>query len=253
MITSVRTERSGNSLSLAKDFLAERQMLPELMDDPRLNRSEHFRALRVLAKINLLSRTADSMVREIRGSLMTVQDRKVRILDIGCGGGDIVFELQRILGVWDIQAEVNGCDVSPVAVDVASDKAERIGSPAQFFRFDALREPLPNDYDFFVSSLFLHHVQDQEMVPFLSRLAGSAGMGFLNSDLERCRSGFLLAFTVSRLLTRSSIVRTDCLRSVRAALTLREFDQFLVDAGLRATGRIERCFPFRLMMSWRKS
>ena len=252
MITGVQTESDAELYRLAKHSLRHRHISPELMDDPGLDRSEHLRALAVLSKINLLSSTGHYLGNEIGRMLNPAPGQTFRILDVACGGGDIVFSMQKFLKRRDIQAQVDGCDISPVAIDLASCEAKQLGIHASFFQMDALRDPLPEGYHLFISSLFLHHLADQEIAPFLKRMANSAERGFIISDLERCRFGYLLALLASRVLTRSIVVRTDSLHSVRAALTLRELETCMIDAGLGSGRRVARCFPFRLMLSWRK-
>lgn len=249
---AVTTESVTDLLQLAKKSLKTRYMTPELMDDPGLERWEHLRALRALGRINWLSRAAQLLAREVERILRPFPDRTIRVLDIACGGGDIVFSLQRLLQNRSIQAEIDGCDVSPVAIDLATSQAEKSGSRARFFCRDVFEGPLPNGYDLLISSLFLHHLQDEEIVPLLQRMADSVERGFVISDLERSKFGYWLAYLASRVLTRSSVVRVDSLRSVRSALTLSELERYMLEAGLK-TGRVYHCFPCRLMFSWRQS
>jgi len=223
------------------------------MDNPALGRSEHLAALKALGRINRLSRTAQSLAKEMERILRPVSDRRIRVLDIACGGGDIVFALQKLLQKRNIQVEIDGCDLSPVAIDFAVRQAESSGSQARFLVWDAFKDPLPEGYDFIVSSLFLHHLQEEQIVTLLRRIADSAQQGFIISDLERSRPGYWLAFLASRVLTRSPIVRIDSLLSVRSALSLSEFDSCMIEAGLKAGRGVYRCFPCRLMCFWRKA
>ena len=68
-------------------------------------------------------------------------------------------------------------------------------------------------------------------------------------DLDRSRVGYLAAATVPRLLTRSPIVHTDALRSVRAAFTAEEARALAHEAGLSGA-IVRRRFPFRWMLEW---
>lgn len=223
------------------------------MDDPSLGRSEHLKALKVLARLNRLSRTAPSLAEEMRSRWDFDRRKPLRILDLACGGGDIVFSLERMSKGSGTKHQIDGCDVSPVAVDFANSKAGQIGSGARFFCLDVLRDPLPRGYDLFVSSLFIHHLTKEEAVSLLRQMSESAGTGFLINDLLRSRTGYLLAYLASRTLTRSPVVRKDSLLSVRSALTMSELNAYMVEASLSSGMKISRRFPLRLVCSWGRS
>ena len=82
------TESVIDLSQLANRSLETRYVTPELMDDPALERSQHLQALKALGRINRLSRTAQSLANEMDRILRPVPDRKIRVLDIACGGGD---------------------------------------------------------------------------------------------------------------------------------------------------------------------
>ena len=65
-----------------------------------------------------------------------------------------------------VALHIDGCDVSPTAVEFAAGRARRAGADVRFFAADALRDPLPDGYDAVVCSLFLHHLADDEAEGF---------------------------------------------------------------------------------------
>ena len=90
-----------------------------------------------------------------------------------------------------------------------------------FHQIDATTGALPGGFDLVYSSLFLHHLSDDEAAAFLKRLGG-AGRAVLVQDLLRTRLGYLLALVAGRVLTRSPVVKEDGPRSVKAAFSLDE-------------------------------
>ena len=144
--------------------------------------------------------------------------------------------------------EVEGCDISPVALEYAAKSAERRGLKVRFFQHDALEKKLPGGFDLVSSSLFLHHLSDSDSVAFLRDLA-AVGRAILVQDLLRTRMGYLLALSTVRVITRSQVVRADGPRSVRAAFSLPEVEHLALRAGLEGA-RIERCWPERFSLSW---
>jgi SAM-dependent methyltransferase len=169
-------------------------------------------------------------------------------LEVACGGGDLLMGLERFLpDGWHLA----GCDRSEQAVRFARRQAERRGSRSRFFRLDALSDELPEAH-IYVSSLFMHHLSEEEAVRFLNNLTRRAGLGLIMSDLERNLRGLILARVAPRLLTRSWIVHTDSVRSVRAAFKLPELERVADNAGMKDY-RLERCWPARMVLSWSRS
>ena len=147
---------------------------------------------------------------------------------------------------------IDGCDISERAIEYARERAGRSGSRARFFPFDLLNSPLPSEYDVFISSLFLHHLVEGDALALIRRMAGACRLGFLMSDLERRPAGYWLAAIAPRLLSRSVVVHADSVRSVRASFTLDELQGLLRQAGLDDY-RVARCWPCRMLLSWRKN
>ena len=202
--------------------MAQRRLEGELMDDPALAVHAHHAALHGLQRINRASRTAATLWPRI--------------------------ELSRRAHRQGFALKVQGCDISDTALQHAALDASRAGELVKFVRADVLAEPLPQHYTFIISTLFLHHLSDAQIVALLRKLAAHADH-LLISDLIRGRSGYTLAWFGTRLLSRSHIVHEDGLRSVRAALTLDEARALANEAGLH-DAHFERHWPRRFLMTW---
>ncbi len=150
-----------------------------------------------------------------------------------------------------IPLQVGGCDLSPTAVDFARGRAEARGLDVDFFQHDAVSGELPSGFDLICSSLFLHHLSQEEARAFLARLA-KAGRGILVQDLLRTRLGYVMAEATVRVVTRSGVVRVDGPLSVRAAFTIHEARDLARDAGLTGA-TITRCWPERFCLFWETS
>lgn len=228
--------------------LAHRRLQPELMDDPDLEPARHVTALRALETVNLLSGTVGRIWREVL-ALGLAPDRPLRVLDLACGGGDVVIALQRRADRAGLPLEVHGCDLSPVALGHARGDAEKRGARVEFFEHDAIGGPLPGGYDLICSSLFLHHLTESDALRLLRELARAAG-AVLIQDLRRTRFGYFLAYLSLHALSRSDVARVDSLRSVAGAFTLGEVAGLVRKAGIADT-RLRRCWPQRYVLSWR--
>jgi SAM-dependent methyltransferase len=218
------------------------------MDDPGLGPREHLRALEALAVVNRLSLTAGRVWREVRRQMGV--STPLRVLDVACGGGDTVRALKRRADRKGVPLEVHGCDVSPTAVAHARERARRERTEVHFFELDAVRSPLPNGYDIVCSSLFLHHLTEEEVVEVLARMA-EAGKALILQDLLRTRTGYCLAWWTLRLVSRSPVAHVDGPRSVQASFRIPEVAALARKAGLDGV-RIVRGWPQRFTLYWRR-
>src|SRR5262245_14573616 len=233
--------------------LTTRNRQPELMDQPGLDETVHGQALRCLARVNWLSSTSLTLWRQIRKlAEETGHSRPLRILDVACGGGDVAQRLALRARRNGFQVQVDGCDISPVAIAHARAAAPRWETTdVGFFQHDALRDPFPEGYDVITSSLFLHHLDDAEAEQMLRSMASAASHLVVNSDLRRSRLGYAMASIGGRILTRSPIVQVEGPLSVAAAFTVDEMRDIAARAGLAGATFI-RYFPERFLLVWRK-
>jgi 2-polyprenyl-3-methyl-5-hydroxy-6-metoxy-1,4-benzoquinol methylase len=216
------------------------------MDALDLEPGAHRRALDGLARLNRWSFAARLLSKPVLS--MEGNCHPLRVLDVACGGGDVTVGLARLA---DERAFVDGCDLSPRAVEIATARARRANVPSTFFASDVIRDPLPESYDVLVCSLFLHHLEAAEVTDLLRRMAHAARVGIVVGDLERGWPGFLLAAIATRVLTRCPVVRTDALLSVRAAFSREELRKLADDADLEAAS-LEPCWPWRQRLVWRR-
>jgi SAM-dependent methyltransferase len=226
--------------------IGERHRRAELMDQPGLDPSAHAEALRSLKRINVLSNSAGILwgpIRDLAGRLA----RPVRVLDIACGGGDVLRALSLRAKRDSIALDLAGCDKSAVALDHAKG-----GNGAfRLFPWDALHDPLPGEFDVVMTSLFLHHLDNEDAVLLLRRMKEMTGSLLLVNDLERGPLGWLLAWAGARILSRSPIVHFDGPVSVEGAFTCAEVRRLARRAGLSGA-TVKRCWPCRYLLAWRR-
>ncbi len=226
--------------------MLSRVRVNELMDRPDLPAQEHELALRGLESINRISRTAQALLPPIQ----SLGRRELTLLDIACGGGDVPVTLARLARAQGIDLHLTLFDRSETALSRALTSARQAGIPCQTLCGDLVRDDLPQA-DVVTNSLFLHHLDRGDAVLALSRLYRAAGRLVIVSDLRRSRMGLALAWTTTRLLSPSHIVRHDGPISVRAAWSIPELRQMADDAGMESAS-IRHCWPWRMLLVYRK-
>jgi 2-polyprenyl-3-methyl-5-hydroxy-6-metoxy-1,4-benzoquinol methylase len=229
--------------------LAVRDRQPELMDQPGLSEVAHHNALRGLARVNRLSFSAKSIWRPIVAEMRRHPPRQWRLLDVACGSGDVPLTLARYAASQQVSLHVAGCDMSETAVFQASSRANAAGVSAEFFVRDVIRDGLPDGYDFITCSLFLHHLENEDVVTLLRAIGRSAGTLGVISDLRRTQWGYAMAAVGVRLLSRSRIVHIDGPLSVRGAFSTEEAESLAEAAGLNGRASVRHIWPQRFLMT----
>jgi SAM-dependent methyltransferase len=228
-----------------------RQRRPEIMDQPGLNADRHAEALRGLARINFVSASASILWPGLAELARSMAPRVPRVLDVATGGGDVPIRLWRRARRAGLDVHMEGCDISPVALEYACSRAAAGSAPIRFFEYDALTGPTLSAFDAVMCSLFLHHLEEGQAIALLRRMADMAGRLLLVNDLERGWFGLLAAHVATHLLTSSPVVRVDGPRSVEAAFTPVEARALAEAAGLMGA-QVVRRWPFRWLLTWRR-
>lgn len=230
--------------------LEKRNLLPELMDQPGLAETDHHAALAGLSRVNVITRSSNMLWPSIAS--LASGKTPLRILDVASGGGDVTCAIASRASRANVNVQVSGCDISPVAVEYAKGQAAKRGcGNVDFFVHDILADDLPQQYDVIVSSLFLHHLDRDEALVLLKRMGSSATRGAFVSDLRRTRLGYAMAYVGTRLLSRSPIVHYDGPQSVAGAFTSNEAVSISREAGW-ADATVRHQWPQRFLLGWAK-
>jgi hypothetical protein len=106
--------------------------------------------------------------------------------------------------------------------------------------------------DVVFSTLFLHHLADEDAAALLSRMRDAAARAVVVSDLRRTSLGCLFAWVGCRLLSRSHVFHVDGARSIAAALTTREARDLARRARLSGAD-VDEVWPQRWLLVWRRT
>jgi len=232
--------------------LRVRDRQDEWMDQADLDRSLHAHALGGLERVNRISGSVRSIWRPILELTKRSPQRPLRVLDVASGGGDVAIGLKRIADRKGVPLEVTGCDLSDTALNYASQRAERLGAAVSFVRCNAIDDGLPDGFDAVYTSLFVHHLEGDDIVRLLRSMGTAARQQVIVNDLIRSKLGYALARWGIRLLTTSEVCHVDAPLSVRAALTIPELLGYVDAAGLPLLS-VRKVFPERYVVVCRSS
>jgi 2-polyprenyl-3-methyl-5-hydroxy-6-metoxy-1,4-benzoquinol methylase len=228
-----------------------RRRQPEIMDQPGLDPGQHAGALRCLQRVNWLSRPAAIFWPHLRDLARENPAKPLEILDVATGAGDIPIKLWLKARRAALNCRIDACDVSSVALEHARKNSGHAEADVHFFTHDVLAGPLPREYDTVICSLFLHHLETDDAVEVLRRMAASARRLVLVNDLQRSKTGWLIAWAGTRVLTTSHVARFDGPVSVEGAFTPTEARELAERAGMIGAA-VRRCWPWRWLLTWRR-
>jgi len=200
-----------------------------------------------LAKVNRLTLayrpTLDFLERLVAGGLWP-HDRPLHILDVGSGYGDMLRVIARWAAKRGLEVKLTGLDLNPFA-ERAAERA--LGSAAIDYVTGNLY-----DYrgwvDVAISSLFTHHLAEDELIRFLEWQEANAKIGWFINDLLRHPFSYRGFAILSALMRWHPFVRHDGPMSIARAFRPEDWKRLLALAGVRQA-RIEPWFPFRLCVS----
>ena len=223
--------------------LRTRAIAEELMDAPDLDATTYAEVVGDLAKVNVVTMAARPTLGFLRRALAAHPGKRLRILDVGFGDGDMLRRIARWAAKRGFEAELVGVDLNP-----RSELAARAHTPAGLaIRWvtgdyaDLAGEP----WDCVISSLVAHHMIHAEIVAFLRFMDRHARVGWVVNDLHRhafAHVGFPL---MARLFGWHRIVRLDGTLSIARSYRPAEWPPLLAEAGVEGA-RVFRAFPFRL-------
>lgn len=207
--------------------LAARSADPELMDAPGVPDAEMRRTLQELARINALLGGYGASLDAV-AALVPAGTTRLRVLDVGCGGG----ETSALIADWargrGIAAEVHGIDLLDTAVSVAS-QMKRPG--LSFSRRDLYDLPESEPYDVVHASLMLHHCPGDEAVRALKKMRALSRRGVAINDLHRHPFAYHSIKLLTAALSRNRLIRHDAPLSVARAFRREELRELFLHAG----------------------
>lgn len=225
------------------DF-AQRSAVDELMDTQAVSFEEFDQCLRHLRIINAFTLAYRPTIQWLSRKVSRGKD-PVSVLDIGCGGGDM---LRRIAG-WakrrGLCVELVGVDMHPWSTRSAQ-RATPSSYPIRYETADIFAFMPERKADFIISSLFAHHLSDSELVRFIHWMECHAARGWFINDVERHPLAYALVRRAVKLLRFNRLVQHDAPVSVLRALKRSDWQRLLGEAGVPPRQvTIDAFFPFR--------
>jgi SAM-dependent methyltransferase len=179
--------------------LSIRRREEEWMDAPGISPAEIRRSLSFIRRVNRLLRYTRATVGHLdRFSRTWRAGESITILDVATGSGDI----PRAIAEWSkrrkFDVRITGLDRHAQTAGIARDLSQS-HPQIRIVRGDAMSLPFADgSFDYVHTSMFLHHLDDDQVVRVLMEMNRVARRGIIAADLLRHRRAYfwISLFTV---------------------------------------------------------
>jgi len=223
---------------------------PEWMDEAGVDPAALDRSLRFIRRINSLLRYTRATLSHLDRFSRTWQaDEPITVLDVATGSADI----PRAIAQWATQRRFNvrvtGLDRHAETARLAREQAHD-NAGITIVRGDAMQLPFADgSFDYVITSMFLHHLDDADVVRVLREMDRVARRGIIAADLLRHRRAY--AWITLFTLCANPMVRHDARVSVAQAFTRTEVLALRDQAALNYTN-YSRHFGHRFVLAGQK-
>jgi ubiquinone/menaquinone biosynthesis C-methylase UbiE len=186
----------------------------------------------------------DTLLKEIARAGL----RSFSVLDVGAGSG----ELLRVAAKWaretDRRASLIGLELNQRSATAILEESREFPEISSV-QGDGFALPFSdNSVDYAISSLALHHFDDEGAVSILREMGRIAARGIFVIDLHRNPVAYFFYTTVGRLFLHNRLLREDGALSILKSFKPEEMERLGHEAAL-ANAIVEKHFPSRLVLS----
>jgi SAM-dependent methyltransferase len=218
----------GN-LSNIKYHSHKRNTDSEWMDDPKLDKATLQHAVDDINTVNTLLGGFKFTLQSVKKELLKYPNQTLTIVDAGCGDGEMLRYLEKHLD--DKNLRFLGLDFATHSIVKA--RSMSLGLSRLSFSVSDILKIDPNTIpcDVLISSLTMHHFDDDEIVAFLSKFREITTKTIIINDLHRHRLAFLFFKYLSPIFIKHDISKHDGLISIASGFKVRDFKKYAAAIG----------------------
>ena len=176
------------------------------------------------------------------------KDETYTIIDLGCGHGDILRLVADYGTKNNYKFELIGIDANQDAIDYATELSADHDN-IRFKKSDIFSEAFEAlDYDIVLSTLFLHHFNQEEIDKLLKLVSEKANVGIVVNDLQRSRLAYVLFKLLGVTISNHMIVQ-DGLTSILRAFKRQELEAISKKLQLKSQIRWKWAFRYQWLIT----
>lgn len=228
--------------------LLQRSLEKELMDRDDIP----FAAMaQTLKELNIINTRLGGHAITLKGVKSFINKKQpLTICEIGCGGGDNLFAIYQYCSKKNIPVDFIGIDMNMECITFAQKQNPQL--PCQWICSDyAVVKFGANPPDIIFSSLFCHHFTNEKLVNMLQWQKQNSRKGFFINDLQRHWLAYYLIKYITKIFSRSYLVKNDACISVARSFIKKDWQQLFYQAGLD-NYKLSWQWAFRFLVTYKK-
>ena len=212
---------------------SERSSTPEIMDDLQCAGEV---VNQTLVELEIINRWLGGNAVTVNGVSKLVRashgKKNLSIADVGCGGGDVLKEIAEWGQQKELTLHLTGIDANPNIIEFAKANTRSYPEIDYIVKNIFSVEFSKNRYDIIVATLFTHHFSNSELSDLLNSLTKQSNIGVVINDLHRHWFAYHSIRWLTRLFSKSSMVKYDAPLSVLRAFKRKDLLNILQQAGI---------------------
>lgn len=229
-------------------LLKRRSYKKELLDRPDIPFADIQQNMEELDFINKYLGGHQITIQGLK-QIVDKSSKELHIVEIGCGGGNNLRVIQQWCKKNKIEAKLIGIDINPDCISFAKTKAANKG--IDFVWSDYREVVFESSPDIIFSSLFCHHFNDDELVFMMQWMQENSKKGFFVNDLHRHPLAYYSIKFLTRLFSKSYLVKHDAPLSVERGFSRKEWTKIFGKAGITSF-KVSWKWAFRWLILCRK-
>lgn len=182
---------------------------------------------------------------QLLSSFPITKGKRILICEIGCGGGDNLRAIHKRCKKYGVEAHYLGIDINPDCIRIANDECHHL--PATFIQSDYRKVEFEVIPDILFCSLFCHHFSNEDLISMLQWMKKNSSRGFFINDLHRNYLAYHSIRWLTRIFSRSYLVKNDAPLSVARGFSRAELTSLFCRAGINSF-RIQWKWAFRWLV-----
>jgi ubiquinone/menaquinone biosynthesis C-methylase UbiE len=215
---------------------AQRSREKEIMDDLDCSGPVLEQTLRELKTINRLLGGNGVTNRGLSQVVQRFPQDYYSLVDLGCGGGDMIAVMQAWASKKHIPIQFIGADANANTIALAKERQANL--KGIHWQVANVFDPgfLDEQVDIATCTLFTHHFTDEELVQLFQGLKRKVRLAIVINDLHRHPLAYYSIKWLTRWFSKSPMVQNDAALSVLRSFKRRDWNSIFEEAGL---GKVE--------------
>lgn len=218
----INTSRRSEATEIMDNFSMEGEILRDALDK--------------IAGINRLLGGNKISIQGVNALLRSGKERgEIRILDVGCGNGDMLRTLADFAIKKQFKFHLTGIDANSFTIGYARQLSENYEN-IHFQCADIFEEiHSENNYDLILCTLTLHHFKDEEILKLIRSFKEKSRLGIVINDLQRSALPYYLFIALCFIFRLNKMSKQDGLVSILRGFKKADLQQYSKQLNLKNT------------------